>query len=79
MNTSVRKGIESDLAQVLSLVKELAIYEKAPDEVIVTVDDMKCDGFGENPVFAFFVAEVNGKIVGAALYYLKSARVVEKK
>jgi len=71
MNISIRKGVKSDLTQVLCLIKELAIYEKAPAEVIVTVEEMEQDGFGKTPIFEFFVAEVSGKIVGISLYYIK--------
>ncbi|MCE9540446.1 MAG: GNAT family N-acetyltransferase [Bacteroidetes bacterium] len=71
MTISVRKGLKTDLSAALGLIKELALYEKAPDEVIVTIEDMERDGFGENPVFNFFVAEMDGKIVGISLYYVK--------
>lgn len=71
MNISIRKGLKNDLPQVLNLVKELAIYEKAPLEVTVTIEDMERDGFGDNPIFKFFVAESEGKIVGISLYYIK--------
>ena len=71
MNISIRKGLKNDLPQVLNLVKELAIYEKAPLEVTVTIDDMERDGFGNNPIFKFFVAEADNKIVGISLYYIK--------
>lgn len=71
MNIAIRKGTKTDLPAVLNLVKELAIYEKAPNEVTVTLSDMERDGFGENPIFSFFVAETDGKIVGIALYYIK--------
>lgn len=71
MTISVRKGVKSDLSAALGLIKELALYENAPDEVIVTIEDMERDGFGENPVFKFFVAEEDGKIVGISLYYVK--------
>jgi GNAT superfamily N-acetyltransferase len=71
MTISVRKGLKFDLSAALGLIKELALYENAPDEVIVTIEDMERDGFGENPVFNFFVAEVDGGIVGIALYYVK--------
>lgn len=60
-----------DLPAVLSLIKELAEYEKAPLEVEVTVQEMEKNGFGENPVFRFFVAESEAGIVGMALYYTK--------
>ncbi len=67
----IRKGIEVDLPQVLGLVKELAIYERAPNEVEVTLEEMHDWGFGKNKIFDFFVAENKNKIVGIALYYYK--------
>ncbi|WP_018476189.1 GNAT family N-acetyltransferase [Pontibacter roseus] len=66
---NIRKGTIDDLPQVHALIKELAVYEKAPDEVTTTVDEMRWDGFGENPIFRFFVAESEEGIVGIALYY----------
>lgn len=71
MNITIRKGTRNDLPQVLELIRELAAYEKAPGEVTVTVAGMEQDGFGENPVFAFFVAEYGNRIIGIALYYIK--------
>lgn len=67
----IRRGKKEDLPQVLGLVKELAIYEKAPNEVDVTVAQMEEWGFGEDKQFDFFVAEKDGKILGIALYYYK--------
>lgn len=71
MNIVIRKGLKTDLPQVLNLIQELATYEKAPDEVAVTIAEMERDGFGDNPIFKFFVAEVENKIVGISLYYIK--------
>ena len=71
MEFTIRKGIKSDLPQVLSLIKELAAYEKAPDEVTVSIEEMERDGFGDRPVYEFFVAEIANKIVGISLYYIK--------
>lgn len=68
---TVRKGVKSDLSQVLTLVKELAEYERALNEVSNTVERMEEDGFGPNPIFGFFVAERNHTIVGIALYYYR--------
>ena len=68
---NVRKGTPEDLPAVFDLVMELAIYEKAPQEVANSVERMKEDGFGEKPVFEFFVAEVDGVIVGTAIYYYR--------
>ena len=66
----IRAGNESDLPRALELIVELAVYEKQPEEVVNTVEMMQVDGFGENPVFGFFVAEdSHHRIVGLALYY----------
>ncbi len=67
----IRKGIEADLPRTLELVKELAAYERALGEVSNTVQAMKEDGFGKNPIFGFFVAEVDQEIVGVSLYYYR--------
>lgn len=65
----IRTGIRSDLPRVLELIKELAEFEKAPHEVTNTVEMMEKDGFGDNPVYGFFVAENQDGIVGLSLYY----------
>lgn len=67
----IRKGTETDLSQALQLVRELAIYEKAPDEVEVTLEEMQNWGFGTDKIFEFFVAEERDTVVGIALYYYK--------
>lgn len=67
----IRKGEVKDLPRVLELIKELAEYEKAPQEVENTVEEMIRDGFGENPVYHLLVAEVQGSIIGIAIYYMK--------
>lgn len=67
----IRKASEGDCFQMLELVKELALFEKAPDEVTVTLDHFKNAGFGPNPVWWSLVAEVDGKIIGIALYYIR--------
>lgn len=67
----IRKGTPNDMPAVLDLIKELAIFEKEPDAVVVTVDDLIRDGYGENPLFHIFVAEVNSEIIGIALYYYR--------
>ena len=67
----IRQGKKEDLAAILSLIKELAEYEKAPLEVEVTLEEMDKNGFVENPVFKFFVAENEDGILGMAIYYIK--------
>ena len=71
MSFIIRKGEERDLPSVLSLIKELAAYEHAADEVENSVEMMKADGFGEQPAFGFFVAEKENQIIGTAIYYTK--------
>lgn len=71
MNTIVRFAKEEDIPFVHALIKELAEYEKAPQEVTNTVDDMLRDGFGPNPVFRCLVAETDGKVTGMAIYFVK--------
>jgi GNAT superfamily N-acetyltransferase len=67
----IRKATKNDMPSVLELIQELATFEKEPDAVVVTVDDLIRDGFSENPLFKCFVAEVDGEIIGMALYYYR--------
>ena len=67
----IRKGTQEDIPQALGLVRELAIFEKAPAEVEVTVAEMTEWGFGKDKQFDFFVAEENDQVLGIALYYFK--------
>ncbi len=68
---NIRKGNPDDMKAVLGLIQELAIFENEPDAVLVTEIDLVRDGFGENPLFHVFVAEVDAEIVGIALYYYR--------
>ena len=73
---NIRKGNPEDMESVLGLIQELAIFEKEPEAVVITVDDLVRDGFGEKPLFNVFVAEIedesgNKEIVGIALYYYR--------
>ena len=66
----LRRGVETDLPQVLGLIQELAAYEKAPEAVTNTLAAMQRDGFGPQPIFGFFVLESDAaEIIGLALYY----------
>lgn len=71
MSIVIRKGTEADIPFALNLVKELATYEKAPNEVEVTNEEMLAWGFGTDKQFDFFIAIENEVIVGLALYYFK--------
>jgi GNAT superfamily N-acetyltransferase len=68
---NIRPAIKEDMAQVLDLIKELATFEREPEAVVVTVDDLEREGFGEHPLFKCFVAEVGNEIVGMALFYFR--------
>jgi len=68
---NIRKGTCQDMKAVLGLIQELAEFEKEPDAVLITVDDLIRDGFESNPLFHVFVAEIEAEIVGIALYYYR--------
>lgn len=65
----IRFAEKSDMPAVLALIQELATYEKAPDEVTISISDLEKDGFGENPVFKILLAEIDQEIVGMSFYY----------
>lgn len=71
MATTIRRAVREDCARLMELVQELADYEKAPDEVTVDFNHFVESGFGPNPVWWAFVAEVDGKVEGFALYYIR--------
>ncbi len=71
MEIKIRRATRGDCPRLLELITELAIYEKAPDDVTVTLEHFTESGFGKNPVWWTFVAEVNGTIQGFALYYIR--------
>ena len=69
METIIRKAEKSDTEAILSLVQELAVYEREPDAVIINKRTFKEHGFGKKPLFKCFVAELNEQVVGIALFY----------
>ncbi len=71
LQTVIRRAVKEDCPRILDLVKELALYEKAPEEVSVTLEHFTESGFGSNPVWWAFVVELNGKVEGFALYYIR--------
>jgi GNAT superfamily N-acetyltransferase len=71
METNIRRAEKKDCVRLLELITELAVYEKAPNEVTVTLAHFEESGFGLNPVWWGFVAEVNGQVEGFALYYIR--------
>jgi len=67
----IRYAVKEDCPRLMELVHELALYEKAPEEVTVSLEHFEDAGFGPNPVWKAFVAEVDGIVVGFALYYIR--------
>ncbi|UYQ93500.1 GNAT family N-acetyltransferase [Chitinophaga horti] len=70
-NITIREARREDCPALLELVRELAVYEKAPDEVTVTPEHFENAGFGPHPVWKAFVAEDKGRVIGFALYYIR--------
>jgi len=71
MKINIRRAFKEDCPRLLELITELAVYEKAPDDVTVTLAHFEESGFGDKPVWWSFVAEENGAIHGFALYYIR--------
>ncbi|RPE09858.1 GNAT family N-acetyltransferase [Chitinophaga lutea] len=67
----IRRAEKKDCPRMMELVRELALYEKAPEQVTVTMEHFEESGFGPNPVWWAFVAESEGVITGLALYYIR--------
>ncbi|MEO6328359.1 MAG: GNAT family N-acetyltransferase [Ginsengibacter sp.] len=71
MDIQIRSAVREDCGRLMELINQLAVYEKAPEQVIVTPEHFEESGFGEKPVWWGFVAEVNGVVEGFALYYVR--------
>jgi len=71
MSFTIRDARKTDMPQVLELIQELAVFEKEPDAVEVTVADLEKEGFGAHPLFRCFVAAQNDNLVGIALVYFR--------
>jgi GNAT superfamily N-acetyltransferase len=68
---NIRIAQRDDCPRLMELVNELALYEKAPEEVTVTLQEFEDAGFGAKPVWKAFVAEADGLIIGFAVYYIR--------
>ncbi len=71
MEILIQKALKQDCEAIMQLVHELAVYEKAPQEVTVTMEHFIKSGFGEKPVWEAFVAKENDVVKGFALYYIR--------
>jgi GNAT superfamily N-acetyltransferase len=70
-NFNIRVAVREDCPRLMELVNELALFERAPEEVTVTLEEFEDAGFGSNPVWKAFVVEGDNKIVGFAVYYVR--------
>ena len=68
-NLKIRFAVRQDMPAVFNLINELAVFEKNPDQVVISTNDLKKDGFGRTPLFKCIVAEIKKEIVGMALFY----------
>lgn len=71
MEITIRAAVQEDCTRMMELIKELAEYEKAPQEVVVSFDHFVASGFGANPVWWAYVAEADGSVEGFALFYTR--------
>lgn len=69
MNVTLRPAEKQDSQAILRLIQELAVFEKEPESVLLTVSDIERYGFGSSPLFQCLVAQVEQQVVGMALYY----------
>ena len=69
MRFEIRVASANDCSEILKLIKELAVFEKQPDAVILSEEELIKSAFSENPWVYIFVAEMDSKVVGMALYY----------
>lgn len=63
--------MEADCQRMMELIQELAVYEKEPEAVTVSMEHFVQSAFGPNPVWWAFVAEMDGQVQGFALYYIR--------
>ena len=70
MKIKIREGVKEDLPSVLELIKELADYENSLEEVIISLEDLENDGFGDHPWYWFLIAEKDEEIIGLSFYWI---------
>ncbi|MBL4675114.1 MAG: GNAT family N-acetyltransferase [Mucilaginibacter sp.] len=68
---NLRVATKSDCPRLMELIRELALFERAPDEVTVSLEEFEEAGFGPHPVWKAFVVEIDGVVVAFALYYVR--------
>jgi GNAT superfamily N-acetyltransferase len=69
MATIIRPATRADIPQILTYIRALAAYERAPDAVTATEEGLERDGFGPNPIYFCLMAEHDGKAAGFAFFF----------
>lgn len=69
--THIRPAEKKDCPSMMELIRELAVFEKAPEQVTVSMEEFEEAGFGSRPVWEALIAEHQGKIIGMALFYIR--------
>ena len=54
MKIEIRQARKEDMKYVLELIEELAVFEKEPNAVVISSNDLIEHGFGNNPLFSCF-------------------------
>src|SRR5438045_3603010 len=65
----IRFATADDVPVLLQLIRELAAYERAPDAVLATEEDLRRHGFGDNPRFEALLAHLDDQPAGFGLFY----------
>lgn len=71
MNITIRPALKTDCPRMMELIRELAHYEKAPEQVTVSMEHFENSGFGQQPIWWAIVAEMDDRVEGFALYYIR--------
>ena len=71
MRVKIRRAEITDMPAILALIQELAVFEKAPEQVINTIAQLEQDGFGASPLYICFVAELQDQTIGMSFCYTR--------
>src|SRR5580692_4168454 len=69
MPTAIRPATPADIPQILAFIRALAAYEREPDAVTATEEDLLNHGFGPNPFYFCLIADHDGQPAGFAFYF----------
>jgi len=66
---NIRNAVAHDIPLILELIRELAEYERAPEQAVATAEDLRRDGFSGDPKFRVLIAEWLAEPAGFALFF----------